>query len=158
MENLGKYILSVTAASIIVAIVSGFADPKSGTGGMLRLIGGLFLTFTVIQPVIHLDFGALTAFADTISIDGETVAAQGGMIAGNSLRGIIKSQTEAYILDKAGSYRTELAVEVTLSQDDIPTPESVCLRGSVSPYAKSKLQQMIEDDLGIPKEDQLWIG
>lgn len=158
MEALGKYILSVTAAAMIVGIVSGCVDSKSGAGAMLRLIGGLFLTFTIIQPIARLDFTALTAFAEDFSIDGEAASAQGEIIAGDTLRGIIKSEMEAYILDKAGLYQTELTVEVTLSLDDVPTPESVRLSGAVSPYAKTKLQQMIEEDLGIPKENQLWIG
>ena len=71
-------------------------------------------------------------------------------------RDIIKARIQAYILDKADSFGTQLDVEVILDQDNIPT--SVELRGNISPYAKAQLTGIITENLGIPKEYQLWTG
>lgn len=157
MEQLGKYILSVTAAAAVTGILSGLSDPKSGIGALLKLIGGLFLAFTVISPVAKLDFESLTAFAESYSSEAAAAAAVGENIRSDAVADIIKSRLEAYILDKAGMYQAELTVEVVLSQEDESVPEGVTLRGSVSPYVKGQLQRMIEEDLGIPKENQEWI-
>ena len=45
-----------------------------------------------------------------------------------------------------------------LSQDEIPVPSTVRLQGSISPYARQSLQQWLQDDIGVPKEHQIWIG
>jgi hypothetical protein len=47
---------------------------------------------------------------------------------------------------------------VYLSEDTIPVPISVEIRGSVSPYGKQQLTKLLEEELGIAKENQLWIG
>lgn len=82
----------------------------------------------------------------------------GTKLADDARREIIKAEAEAYILDKAGSYGLQLEVCVTLREDDIPVPESVCIAGAVSPYARTRLEILIENELGIPKERQLWTG
>lgn len=158
MEQLGEYILSVTSAALILGIVSSVIDPKSSAGALIKLIGGLYLTFVVIQPLARFDLDALTAFTENFAVDGNAVSAGGQELAREAMADIIKSETEAYILDKAGLYRAELSAEVTLSSDPIPVPVSVEIRGSVSPYAKTQLQSIIETELDIPKENQVWIG
>jgi hypothetical protein len=59
-------------------------------------------------------------------------------------------------LDKAQALNTALEVEVTLSDDEIPIPVKVRLSGKVSPYAKGRLQQIISEELGIERENQIW--
>jgi hypothetical protein len=69
----------------------------------------------------------------------------------------IIQQTQAYILDKARSLDAELTVEVFLGDGTIPVPIGVRLEGNISPYARKLLSQMLQDDLGIPAEEQIWI-
>lgn len=158
MEALRSYILSVTAAALIFGIVSSFVDPKSSAGGLVKLIGGLYLTFVAIQPLANFDFDALEDFWQIISVDGRAVSTAGENLAKDAMADIIKDRTEAYILDKAGLYRAEISAEVTLSDDEIPVPVSVTIRGNISPYAKARLESTIETELDIPKENQVWIG
>lgn len=158
MAAASRYLLSVVAAAILVGVLTGIMDKKGSSGTLIRLIGALFMTFTIIQPFTNFDWSYLTAFAEEFSADGEAAAAQGEILADEEYRSIIKSQVEAYILDKAESYQAELSVEVTLSTDDPPVPATVRLQGAVSPYAKNALQKMMEEELGIREEDQLWIG
>ncbi len=155
---MGDYILSVTAAAMVLGIVSAVLDSKSTAGALVKLIGGLYLTFVIIQPLARFDFDRLFSFAQSFSVQGQTASTQGQELARDTMAGIIKSQTEAYILDKAGLYRAELNADVTLSSGEIPVPASVTIRGSASPYARGQLQKLIEEDLDISKEDQLWIG
>ena len=122
------------------------------------MVCGLFLTVSVIGPVTDLDFSYVTAFADSFSQSAQSAASVGTRWAEEAQREIIKSETEAYILDKAAAYGLQIEVDVTLADGEQPKPERVTLSGAASPYARGKMQTLIADELGIPKERQLWTG
>ena len=134
MENIARYILSVTAAALLLGILQTIAGKKG----------------TQADEILDLPWD--------FTLQGSTIAEQGQSYSRNQLRRIIKDRTEAYILDKALTLQAHLQVEVMLSQDEVPVPTSVRLQGSVSPYARNVLQQWLQDDMAIPKEHQIWIG
>ena len=158
MERLGNYILSVTAAALLLGILPTIAGKKGTHAALLQLIGGLFLAFTVVSPIANIAPDALWDLPLDFSLQGSALAAQGQAYTRDQLQLIIKDRCEAYILDKALSLQAQLQVEVMLSQDEIPVPVSVRLLGTVSPYARSMLQQWLQDDMAIPKEHQIWVG
>lgn len=158
MTNLNIYILGVSAAALICSILMSLADSKSSVGLLTRMICGLFLSLVVIEPLCKLRNFHVESFIEAIQSSEQAYISAGSEMAMNARRGLIKSETEAYILDKASSYRAQLEVEVMLSDDEITFPESVVISGAVSPYAKNYIQKLISNDLGIPKERQLWIG
>lgn len=157
MNTIGTYILSVTAASILLSILLSLVDKKGTTHALLRLIGGLFLTFTIISPIANVDFNDLFEATWSFADHGNDIAAFGHEASQSELHSRIKQQCEAYILDKAASYQAQLEVDVVLSSDSIPTPHDVYLKGNISPSAKNALQQWIHDNIGIPKERQIWV-
>ena len=122
------------------------------------MVSGLFLCIIAVSPMADQDLSYLTDFVETFEESAQTAAAVGTSMADDALRQIIKTETEAYILDKAAQFDLQLDVQVALTDDVMPVPESVQLTGSVSPYVKSRLQILISNDLGIPKEQQLWTG
>ena len=158
LQELGKYIVSVTAAAIVVAILQSLFDKKGATSALLRLIGGLFLCFTVISPVVTMGFDTLLDMPQDYAQQGSVAAFEGEQIARDQLRGIITERLRTYILDKATTYGLQIDAEVELSQDEIPVPVAVRLWGEASPYAKQAMQQWLEQELGIRKENQTWIG
>lgn len=143
---------------MIVGILTSISDSKSTQGTLIRMIGGLFLAFTVIAPITDLDMDVLMDLGNELSTEAEKAASRGQDLAADAMSEIIKQETQAYILDKAASYGAELTVEVEVNREESAVPESVVLRGAVSPYAKAQLQQIMETELGIPKENQIWIG
>lgn len=158
MESLGNYILSVTSAAILLAVLLTLLSKNGSTSSLLRLIGGLFLTFTLVVPLTDLKLDDIFDSFLNISSDGNSIAAYGQECYQTELASIIKQRCEAYILDKAASCQASLEVEVTLSQESIPVPIAARLQGNVSPYARNSLEQWLQHDLGIPKEQQIWIG
>lgn len=158
MDFLAQYLLRIISAAMILGILTGIMDKKSSSGALVRLIGGIFLALVMLQPLIRFDWSVITAFARDYTVDAQTAAVEGENVAQKEYRAIIKAETEAYILDKARSYGQELTVEVTLSNEDPPVPEGVCIQGNISPYAKSMLKKCLQEDLMIREEDQLWIG
>lgn len=137
-------------------IVIRLVGDKGTNATLTKLIAGLFLVFTMIQPLVSLDFSGLTDWTDQYSADASAAVAAGGQITRKALSELIKQRTETYILDKAQALNMVLEVEVTLSDDDIPIPVKVRLNGKASPYAKGRLQAIITEDLGIEKENQIW--
>ena len=156
MAALGRYIFSVTTAAIIFSISQTLLGNNHGAAVLVRLIGGLFLIFTVISPVFKVEIGTLLEIPMVYSSEAETIAASSQRTAQNQLREIIKAQSETYILDKAMSYQSPMDVEVILSQEDMPVPSAVTLKGNVSPYIKSVLSAWIQEEMGIPRENQQW--
>lgn len=157
MDQIRQYIISITVAAIICAIISGLIGKKGTQGSIIKLLCGLFLSITIISPWLHLDVNYIADYFNEIKIDAGDSVDHGQTLANMSREAIIKAQTEAYILDKASSMQLDITVEVTLSDTDLPVPYSVVLRGSASPYAKQNLQRIITSDLGIPEENQEWI-
>lgn len=158
MSDLSTYVLSVGIAALIVGILTSFTDNKSSLGVLTRMVCGLFLALTLIKPIGNLNYDDLAAFARSYESAGEVFAATGESLTNDALRKIIKQKTEAYILDKACSYNVQLEVQVTVGDGETPVPESVAVAGTVSPYVRTRLQSMIADELGIPKERQIWNG
>ena len=158
LSGLQEYILTVGIAALIVGILTGLLDEKSSIGVIVRMICGLFLAVTVIKPVVNLNLEAALAYLDTFDTSGAGAAAYGDSLREEALRERIKQETEAYILDKAGLYQLDLIVEVTVADGDPPIPEAVRIKGNASVYARGKMREIMETELGIPKERQQWIG
>lgn len=157
MEAVREYILSVTAVAVICAIVQRLLSGKGMPAAMAKLLCGLLLTFAVIKPLTSFSIGDFSDWTADYETDASKAVAAGENSTRTALAQSIKSQAEAYILDKAASLNVSVTVQVTVSDDDIPVPIKVTISGEASPYAKGRLQSIIEDDLGIAKEEQQWI-
>ena len=101
MQDLGQYILSVGVAALLAGVIAEFSDSKSATGMITRMVCGLFLAFTVINPLTNLNFGILESFSQDTVINTQPVVSAGTTLAEESMAQLIKQETEAYILDKA---------------------------------------------------------
>lgn len=156
MDAVKQYLITITAASIMSGFIIALTDKKGTSGSIVKLLTGIFLSITVISPLVDIQWEQIELFPDTIQADAKDAVEYGKRIKAAALADSIKQQTQAYILDKADSLGLNLEVEVTLNEDDPPLPISVELKGDVSPYAKNRLSALLENDLGIPKERQLW--
>lgn len=156
MNGLGRYILSVICAALIAGILRSMAG-KGTMEPFVNLLCGVFLALTVIAPAARVDMDTLLDLS--LFETQESVFSQEGVFAARqALMERIKRETESYILDKAKALGGEVTVDVSLSEDDMPVPISAALAGPISSYAKYKLEEMLQTDLGISKENIRWIG
>ena len=88
--------------------------------------------------------------------DAQFYSEQGEEFSRRAKAELIKQNVQAYILDKAKELHAPITVQVVLQEIGEPLPQTVILTGRVSPYAKAQLQRMMEEDLGIAKEQQQW--
>lgn len=157
MNWIRQYLLSVTVVTIICAIVKALIDHKNGSGKIIKLLTGIFVTIVVITPLGKLEFANIQDYIQNFTAEAEAAAATGTQYRQSELRRIIKSQTEAYILDKAASLGAELQVEVYVDEGNPPLPCAVTLDiTKLAPYAREQLKQYIAHELGIPEEQQVW--
>ena len=158
MNWISAYLLRITIAALVCGIAIHLLGEKETLGRITRLLTGIFMALTVVAPWTSVKFDDLTDYFEDMSAMADGSVSDGEIMARKELEAIIMSRTQAYILDKADSFGADLTVEVILSSSEIPIPCGVRIAGEISPYGKSRLSQMIAEDLAIALEDQIWTG
>ena len=156
MDRIRQYLLCVTAAALLCAVVKALIGTKGTSGTIINVMTGLFMAVTVVSGWKNLGDGGVLQFTDDFSLDAQRAIQIGQEMADESMEVIIKEQATAYILDKADGFGLDITVEVEMSDSSPPVPCSVKIDGEVSPYAKAQLTDIITNDLGIGAENQTW--
>lgn len=157
MYQLQTYLAGVVITALICSIIPAVIQ-NSTAKEISKLLCGLAMTITIIAPVRNLDNPLSFRFNEILSDDPVAYASEGEILAKRAMADIIKAETETYILDKAYEMGSEISVEVSLSEDEFPVPESVVITGSLTPNARSSLQELLYSQIGIAKENIKWIG
>lgn len=156
MESLRQYILSAAAGAIICGIVTAFCQ-KSPYKKHITMLCGLFMTFTLLRPLIDIKIPELPDLNE-YTRQAQSAVEEGKRISLSAREAIISQECEAYILDKAKELQANLTAEVTVEErGGEPIPVFAEMTGAVLPEIQQQLSTMIAADLGIPKENQLWI-
>ena len=114
------------------------------------------MSITVIAPLTGVEFSDLSAYFETVELEGDHISRQGIAAATDLASLSISEQLEAYILDKAYSLGVDAEVKVELIEDESFAVSAVKVSGAISPYTKSKLQQIICKDLGLSEDKLIW--
>ena len=157
MDFIKEYLLSITTSAIICVLVRRIVAGKGSVAKLIKVITGIFMSVTLISPVIQLNFSNVEDYVTDMSYKADQIAQSGYESAQHELNAIIIERVESYILDEALRLGTDTDVEVKLSQTQPPRPEYITIRGTFSPYNKRILMEYIEKNLGIPQENQIWI-
>lgn len=158
MEEIRQYLVTVTAAGLFCGLVKSLFPDRDTAGNLIRLMAGLFLTVTVAAPLAHISPMDWEPLLPELEEAAAAAAAEGEKAAAASAEAIIKSRLEAYILGKAEALGATVTAEVRLTQKTPPLPERVVIRGPISPYGRTRLEAVLEEDLGIAKEQIIWTG
>ena len=143
MTILRSWLLGVVACALLVSACEQLTD--GGTmKKIVRFVGGMLLMLALLRPLLRID---LTDLAVNAGAYREAVAQL-------EVSARIAAQTGAYIEDKAASLGASIrAVVTTEERGGVPLPVSVTLYGEEN----AEIGAYIERELGIAKEDQLWI-
>lgn len=155
MDALREYVLSIVAASVLCGILIRLTY-NSGSAETIRMLCGLFLTIVFIQPIVGKREQLWEATLPDFREQAEGVISEGRTSADSIRKEFIKQRVEAYILSRAGTIGADIQADITLGEDCVPA--HVRIAGRISPIYRSKLTQIIESELGIPREQQEWIG
>lgn len=155
MAVLSQYLLRLIVGTLICGIVMSLVQ-DTGQGPWIRTLCGMILAAVLLGPMTDLrwesDFSALPESFRA----GQQQAASGQEMARQEQALCISQALEAYILDKAAQAGAALTVTVSLGEDLLPAGAE--LRGQLAPRVKEILSDMMEQELGIAKENQLWTG
>ena len=157
MTFIGKYIVSISATSLICGMIGNFMKDSCGARAM-KMVCNLILMLAILLPVVTWCKKDIPDFVGFTFPESEQFVEEGARMSGNAAKDIIKQQTEAYIVDKAAAMGVTVTATVVLNDNDVPVPVYVEVSGKVSPYIKLRLEEMIQEDLNITKENQVWTG
>lgn len=156
MDGIREYLISVTAAALLCGILKSLVGEKGNSAALVRLICGIFLALTVIRPLRELNLRDFSLLPTGLLEEAKATSGAGENYTRQAKEDLIKQQCEAYILDKAQTLEASIQVEIQISEDGEPVPVASMITGNLSPYAKNQLSKALEQDLGIPQEDQKW--
>lgn len=155
MQQLGEYVLSLTAGAVICSILLSLL--QEGTGQqLLRIVCGVYLSVTALLPLTGWSLPELEGILRDHVPEAEAAATMGEDMAFQQRQVLIKQELEAYLLDKAAGMDAKITPEVFL--DETGTPVSIRISGAVSAPVQAALETVISQELGIAKEDQKWTG
>ena len=157
MDAIAEYLLSVTAAGMLCAVVRNILGEKHISGRIIKAVSGVFMAITIFSPLMDFRLSDMEDYFKDFQYSAEDAADSGTQMAVTAMADIIKQQTESYILDKAASLGADVRIEVKMSDTNPPVPKEVILSGSISPYHKSLISQYISANFSIPEENQKWI-
>lgn len=156
MDIMGTYVLSVIATAVLCTLAMQIVGQKGTVASIIRMICGLIMVSAVIRPLGKTLIPNITGYFDELDIQTSAAVYAGTEYAQQALIQRITQQTCSYIQDRAKELGVELIVRIEVDDSALPIPVRAELSGNVSPAAKAKLEQIIEEDLGIGKEDQIW--
>lgn len=156
MDAVREYLFGVITAALLCTLITALAGKSGMLSAVIKLLTGVFMTLTLASPLLQLKIQIPEALLGDVSLQAEAITASAENSSLIAISEIIKSETEAYILDKAKQMGADLTVQVMLDDGNPPKPAAVQMNGSVSPYVKSTLSGIIEEDLGIHSEAQTW--
>lgn len=155
MSGLRQYILTVIASAFVCALLASLIE-RCSAKRIIKSLLGLVMGVTIFMPLKQDIFRNFSDIMDTYTDLSGVWVDEGAEMARTAKEQFIKSEVEAYILDKAQAVNADVSVELDLN--DALIPVSVTLWGKASPYAKNRLTEMLQTDLGITKERQIWTG
>lgn len=157
MELIGNYLLRIVIVAAICGILNAIVSDKRASGGIIRMITGIFVAVTALTPLTNLDLFEFGTYTEFVAEDADAAAQAGVQIAKFETDAIIKEQLEAYILDKAKNLQLSVSVNIEMTDGYPSMPYSVQISGEASPYNKKVLSSIIVNELSIPEERQIWM-
>lgn len=134
----------------------GILTAVSGGNRQVKWLCGLVLIFLVLSPVRQMDLDFVWELSDEIGQEARSITDSAQEEALHQIREGIIERTRTYILDEAESLGADIQVLSLSLEEDGFVPVRVELQGDISPYDRMRLSDLLEEDLGIGKEGQIW--
>lgn len=157
VDSIRQYILSVVCIAVLCALIQMLLAGGS-MESLVKLVTGLTITLIVLNPVLNIGLIRIDTYFDDLAADAALITEEGEGAATDMVSKHIKERTEAYICDMANELGVKVSVDVRVIEGNPPAPAEITVTGTVAPYVKTRLSDIIEKDLGISEDDQIWIS
>ena len=132
--------------------------PEGAEKRASRLTCALMLTILMIAPLRRLDPQKLTGLLTMKRMETAGFTEDADELSMELYTRIIREEIEEYIWDAARKLGIgELGIRLRLKETGgLPCPWSIDLTGTVTEEQKEKLSLLLEGELGIPRQRQMW--
>lgn len=120
----------------------------------MQIMCGIFLLAAACSPVGLFTLPEFSADSTQYESDAQLIVQEAQENMKEQQAAIIISQTQSYIEDKAVQLGMDMEISVILNDELLPW--EVSLQGATSTYARTRLSDIIAQDLNIPEERQVW--
>lgn len=148
-----QYILSIIACVFSCGMIVQIL-PNSKRRTMIHLAFRTALMVILLQPLSGIKLGEFLHISSFENDSAELYIQDGEAAAQAAKNEYIKSSCEAYILSRAEQLGYELNIQISLDENLLPFTAEI--EGALNENEQMQLQNILTDDLGIPKENQLW--
>ncbi len=155
MEGIRPYLLSVSAAALVSALIITLVGEKAPCAKIIKLLTGIFLITVILKPTIRIDLTDWKRFERELWETSTEAAEAGERLALEAMAEDASLSAQSLIKKEAEKLGCQL--EVTVDWEAL-SPKKVTLEGEASPYAKNSIAAWISENMGIPQEAQVWIG
>jgi len=156
LSGLNGYLISVSAAALLVSLVSSLIT-NAKIKQVALYTGNLILLLAILSPLVTIDQNRIMDAVRDLQREIEAGPTEPTFGNDETMERLIIEQCRAYILDKAAELGADVDVTIFVAETDgIPYPSSASVAGTYSPYAREKLSDILEEDLGIPLWKQEW--
>lgn len=153
MDSVRGWITSVVMVTMLLSVAQTLI-PDGKIRKVFSFSGGLVLMVALLQPILELKPGMTEFRAE----DYEEVLWERQeelrQVAGAEWEAIIEQEIAAYISDKADALGTDVSVRI---QAEMEVDGTLVLRAELSGQPSEQLAAHLEEELGIPRERQVWI-
>ena len=158
MGAVRSWLLTVIGASLICALADALM-PQGPVRRVGRLVCGLVLLGAILSPLTQLDLSSGQRWLEDYLASLDNQEAELTETVNSQMKVIIEQEYAAYIVDKAAQLGVACSVqtECALSEEGLYLPARVRVSGALTEKERARIAQMIEEDLGVPQSEQLYI-
>ena len=153
-----SWLLAVTAVSLLCAL-AGALMPKGPVERVGRLVCGLVMLAAVLSPLARPDLGEGQRWLeDYLAAVGQREAELTQEVD-DQMKTIIEGEYAAYIVDKAAQLGLTCSarVECRAEEKGLYLPVRAEVSGALDGAGRSRLAQILAQDLGIPEAEQFYM-
>jgi len=148
------YIISIIVCTLCCGIISGMTS-GSGQGKLIHFICDVIVAVTVLRPISAIEFPSLSVYLADYRYSAQEYVHMGESFAKAEQERYIKKACEAYICSIAEELGAEISVRVQLDVNLMPAAAEIT--GRCNGEVRNEMEYILETDLGVTKENQLWI-
>ena len=158
MGAVRSWLLSVIAVSLLCAVADALM-PSGAVKRVGRLVCGLVLMGAILSPLRSLDLEGSRRWLEDYLVSVRSREAELEETVNSQTKVIIEQKFSAYIVDKAAELglTCRARVECAPSEDGLYLPVRTEVTGAMTADVQGKLIRIIESDLGVPAEAQIYV-
>ena len=158
MGAVRNWLLAVIAVSLLCAVADALMPPGA-VKRVGRLVCGLVLIGAILSPAASLDLEGNRRWLESYLVSVRSREAELEETVNDQIKVIIEQKYAAYIVDKAAQLglSCRARVECALSEDGLYLPVRTEVDGSMTADVQGRLVRLIQSDLGVPAESQIYV-